>query len=102
MNYSALGAWGQMAAAFATFCAVIVALRQSAVSREDVRRQLRHQSWLEQQRIEEGQLARMLDAMHAPYEIAQDFYFSALRLLGSVPSNIAPPPGLQTELRSLL
>lgn len=99
IDYEALSALSTLAAAVATFGAIAVALWQSARARSDMRRQLHHQNWLEQKKIEEQHLARMLDIVDHPYITAQEFYFSFLRLLGPVTLGLPTPEGLDHDIR---
>lgn len=99
IDYEALSAWSTLAAAVATFAAIAVALWQSARARSDMRQQLRHQNWLEQKKIEEQHLGRMLEIVDHPYITAQDFYFSFLRLLGPVALGLPTPEGFEDEVR---
>jgi len=102
VDYEALSAWSTLAAAIATFAAIVVALLQSARSRADLHRQLEHQNWLEQKRIEEEHLGRLLDVVDHPYEVAQEFYFSMHRLLAPLVLGLPTAPGFDDEVRRAL
>jgi len=102
VDNEALTAWSTLAAAVMTLGAVIVALWQSGRARKDLNRQLAHQSWLEQKKVEEKYLTEMLSALGRPYVLSQDFYFSMLRLLAPFPLNLPKPPGLDEEVRRSL
>jgi hypothetical protein len=99
IDNEALSAWSTLAGAIATFIAIVIALWQSGRARVDLRRQLEHQNWLEQKKIEEHYLKDMLSAVEKPYVLSQDFYFSMLRLLGPLALGMPKPDGLDDEVR---
>lgn len=99
--HDALSAWSTLGGTVVTTGALIVALVQAAKARRDLRIQLQHQNWLEQRRIEGDYLSRMFEVIAEPYDHAGDFFFSAKRLLGLLPTHIAPSPEQERELRAM-
>lgn len=69
-----------------------MALWQANKVARDAASQQRYRNWLEQKRLEENHLTRMLDMLNEPFRTATEFFFSGTRLLAGIPSNIAPTP----------
>jgi len=102
IDNEALSAWSTFAYSVLTFAAILFALWQSIRARRDLNRQLEHQNWFEQKKVEERYLSEMLQAVGKPYLISQDFYFSMLRLLAPLPLNLPTPAGFDDEVRRML
>lgn len=101
-DYEAITAWSGMIAAFGTVAAVVVALWQANKAARDTANQQRYRNWLEQKRLEENHLTRMLDMLNEPFRTATEFFFSGTRLLAGIPSNIAPTPQQDREVHEFV
>jgi hypothetical protein len=93
IDYVSLSGWSTLVGAVATVAAVVVALWQSAKAQRDAINQQNYRNWLEQKRLEEQHLSRMLEVINDPFRLAQEFFFSAKRLLAGIPANSAPATG---------
>lgn len=102
IDYEAMNGWSALAAAVGTVAAVAVALWQAGKARKEGIAQQRYRNWLEQKRLEEEHLSRMLATLSSAFRAATDFYFSGHRLLAGIPVNIAPSPQEHRDVQAFL
>lgn len=102
IDYEALNAWSALAAAVGTLAAVVVALSQAGKARAEAIAQQKYRNWLEQKRLEEQHLTKMLHTLNEPFRDAVDFFFSGARLLAAMPANIAPTPMQNREVHEFI
>ena len=102
LGWDAVNAISAAVAAIGTLLAVAIALWQSATARREALSEQRYRNWLEQKRLEEQHLGKMLEVVNHPLNLAQRFFFEATRLLARMPANIAPRLEDARELEHLM